>query len=57
MIVPEFDGILTVKDSNGDLIAVIHRDEKSKHQVFYSVKEMGADDIKLLLEKSNEVKL
>lgn len=47
---PELEGVLTVKDKDGNLIAVVFNDMKKKSQVFYKVKECGAEDIKQLLE-------
>ncbi len=53
MIKPELIGVLTVKDKGDELVAIVHNDEKTHHQVFYSVKKMGVEDIKQLLESAN----
>lgn len=54
MIKPELIGVLTVSTNDDELIAVVHNDSKTHNQVFYSVKKMGVDEIKQLLEKANE---
>lgn len=52
MIKPELEGLLTIKDKEEELIAVVHNSKRN--QTFYSVKKMGVDEIKQLLEKANE---
>jgi hypothetical protein len=52
---PELEGVLTVKNKDKQLIAIVHRDDKNSHQVFYKVTEMGVDDIKSLLEDIHNV--
>jgi hypothetical protein len=47
---PELEGVLSIKDSEGNLIAIVYNDIKRKSQVFFTVKECGAEDIKMLLE-------
>lgn len=54
MIKPELIGVLTIRNKEDDLIAIVSTDMKTKNHVFYEVKKMGIDDIKALLEKSNE---
>lgn len=54
MIKPQLEGVLTIQDTDNNLIAVVHNDLHTRNQVFYSVKKMGIDDIKQLLEKANE---
>lgn len=56
MIKPELIGVLTIRDKENDLIAIVSTDMNSKNHIFYSVKKMGIDDIKSLLEKTNEEK-
>lgn len=43
------EGVVKVMVGN-ELVAVVHNDMKKRSQIFYSCKEMGADDIKTLLE-------
>lgn len=54
MIKPELVGVLTIQDKSNELVAVVYNDLKTRNQTFYSVKKMGVDDIKSLLEKANE---
>ncbi len=44
------EGVLTIT-KNDELLAVVHHDVHKRSQIFYECKEMGSDDIKLLLEK------
>ncbi len=45
------EGVLTIKDKDGTLLAILFNDFKKRSQVFYSCKEMGAEDLKQLLDK------
>ena len=45
----ELEGVLTIKQ-DGHLLAVVFNDMKRKSQVFYTCKEMGAEDIKNLMQ-------
>lgn len=45
----ELEGVLTIK-KDGELLAVVFNDMKKKSQVFYACKEMGAEDIKNLMQ-------
>ena len=47
----ELEGILTLKDAQGTLIAIVYNDMKKKSQVFFKVSECGAEEIKSLLEQ------
>ena len=51
----ELVGVLTIK-KDGELVAVVHNDLKKRSQVLYTTKEMGAEDIKSLLENFNKNK-
>lgn len=42
---------ITVKDK---LVAIVHHDLKTRHQIFYKVEEMGADEIKDLLNTKEQ---
>jgi len=46
----ELEGILTIKDSQGNLTHVFYNDIKRKAQICYKVKECGAEDIKQMLD-------
>ncbi|MFA5695843.1 MAG: hypothetical protein WC917_00055 [Bacilli bacterium] len=44
------EGVLTIKDHEGRLVAIAYTDMKKKAQVVYKVSECNQDDIKELLE-------
>ena len=44
-------GVLTIKNQEGDLIAIVYNDTVKRSQVFYKVTECGAEDIKQLLDQ------
>ena len=52
----ELEGVLTIKDKDNTLVAIVHNDLKRRAQVFYKVKECGAEDIKDLLETLTDEK-
>jgi len=39
-------------ENNGIPIAIVHRDPKSGHQVFYACTEMGLEDILEIVDKA-----
>lgn len=43
------EGVLKVT-KDGEVIAIVHNDMQKRSQIFYACKEMGAEDIKQLLE-------
>ena len=45
----QLEGILSIK-KGGELIAVVYNNINKKAQIFYGCKDMGAEDIKQLLE-------
>lgn len=45
------EGVLTITDEYGNLIALVYKDPKSRKNVFYSVSEMGMDEIEFLLKQ------
>jgi hypothetical protein len=49
------EGVLTIK-KDGELVAVVYNGPSNRSQVFYRCKEMGAEDIKGLLEDMIEKK-
>ena len=53
----ELEGILTIKDSQGNLTHVFYNDIKRKAQICYKVKECGAEDIKQMLDVIAEVNI
>ena len=46
----ELEGVLTIKNKEGELVAMVYNDVKRRTQVFYKVSEAGAEDIKSLLD-------
>jgi hypothetical protein len=44
------EGVLTIKDAQGELVAVVYNDIKRHSQVFFKVSELGAEEIKQLLD-------
>jgi hypothetical protein len=42
------EGVLKIIDNN-EVVAIVHHDLKKRSQIFYSCKEMGAEDVKNLL--------
>lgn len=53
----EIEGIGTIKDKEGNLIVIYYTDMKKRSQIFFSVKEMGQEDVKdlfTLITKKNE---
>lgn len=50
------EGVMTLTKPDGTLVAVVYNDMKKRSQVFYTCKEMGAEDIKELLESLKGVK-
>ena len=46
----ELIGVLTIKDKDENLIAIVYNDMKRRAQIFYKVEEMGVDEIKSLLD-------
>lgn len=46
----ELEGVLTIKDKDKNLIAIVYNDLQKRSQVFFRVAECGAEDIKNLLE-------
>jgi len=51
-MMPQIEGILTIKNEKGELIAIVYNDiEGKKSQIFYTVTECNQDDIKALLEE------
>lgn len=44
------EGVLTIKSKEGDLVAIGFNDMKKRSIILYSVKEMGIDDVKVLLD-------
>lgn len=48
---PELETVLTIKDKQGNLEAIVYCDMKKRSQIFHKVTECGAEEIKLLLEK------
>lgn len=42
--------VLEVRDVQGKLKALVSRDQTGKENIFYSVSEMGQDEIKEILE-------
>lgn len=45
------EGVITVYDDRGELKAIVLKDEKTRKSVFYSVLEMGFEEIEALLKK------
>jgi hypothetical protein len=43
------EGVTTIFDSEGNLIAIIYKDMKSRKNVFYSVSEMGMEELEQLV--------
>lgn len=53
----EIEGIGTIKDDKGNLVAIVFTDLKKRSQIFFNVKEMGQEDVKNLFAnilKQNE---
>lgn len=46
----ELEGVLTIKNKEKRLIAIVYNDMHKRSQVFYKVVECGAEDIKQLLD-------
>lgn len=44
------EGVLTITKNN-ELLAIVFHDVHKRSQIFYECKEMGMDEVKLLLEK------
>jgi hypothetical protein len=44
------EGVLTIKDNDGTLLAIVYNDLKRHSQVFFKVSELGAEEIKNLLD-------
>lgn len=42
-------GVMCVYNKENELIAIVHKDEKSRKNVFYSCIEMGTEEIEVLL--------
>ena len=49
------DGVIAILDEKGELVAIIHKCMKTRKNVFYSVSEMGMDELEILL-KTDTVK-
>ena len=47
----QLEGVLTIKNQEKDLIAIVYNDTVKRSQVFYKVTECGAEDIKQLLDQ------
>lgn len=47
------EGVITIRNQDG-LVAIVYNDITTRSQRFFSVKEMGTDDIKGMLERLNE---
>ncbi len=45
------ESIIAVYDEQGDLEAIVVKDDKSRKSVFYAVSEMGFEEIEALLKK------
>ena len=45
------EGIVTVYDDKGALVAIVVKDEASRKNVIYNVSEAGLEDIQALLKK------
>lgn len=43
------EGVITIYNEQGELTAIVLKDEKSRKNVFYTVTEMGFEDIRSLL--------
>jgi hypothetical protein len=43
------EGVTTIFDNEGNLIAIIYKDMKSRKNVFYSVSEMGMEELEQLV--------
>jgi hypothetical protein len=48
------EGVLTIKDTDGTLLAIVYNDIKRRSQVFFKVSELGAEEIKNLLDNLME---
>ncbi len=44
------EGVLAVFDEEKNLIAIVYKDPLTRKNVFYSVSEMGMEEIELLLK-------
>src|SRR3990167_5198575 len=44
------DDVISILDKDGDLVAIIRKDMKSRKNVFYAVREMGMDELEILLK-------
>jgi hypothetical protein len=43
------EGVTTIFNRDGDLVAIIYKDMKSRKNVFYSVAEMGMEELETLV--------
>lgn len=41
----ETEGVITVKDNEGELTAIIYKDMVSRKNIFYSCKEMSFEEL------------
>lgn len=44
------EGVITVYNEENELVAIVKKDEVSRKNVFYSVSEMGFEEIGSLIE-------
>lgn len=49
-MVTKTEGLITIYDELGTLIAIVLKDEKSRKNIFYNTNEMGFEEIRLLLD-------
>lgn len=44
------EGVLTIFNESGELMAIVYKDMKTRKNVFYSVNEMGMEELEHLLK-------
>lgn len=49
---PENESVLVFYTDSEEAIAIVKRDNKSKKTIFYSLQEMGKDEIESLFKKN-----
>lgn len=54
-MIAQYDKVIVLRDDNSNIIGMVIHDMASRHQVFYSVSEMGADEVQALLTKENPI--
>lgn len=48
------EGVITIYNEQGELTAIVLKDEKSRKNVFYTTNEMGFEEIRSLLSVTVE---